>query len=224
MRTLAVIPARAGSKSVPGKNKRMFCGKPLAAWAIECGLRTCVKVCVTSDDDDVLELADSYGVDAIERPWDLAQDDTPMLDVLRHVLAWYPRPVADVIVLLQPTSPLRTDQRVNQALCVLQTKPFVSSVVSVAEIPQHYNPAFALRIERGLLRFPVGMPTRRQDCGPAYYRDGTVYAFRDALLRGGEMWGNAAPLVIPAGESVNIDTEGDWKLAEEMWSERHAQR
>ena len=123
MRTLGIVPARAGSKSIPGKNRREFMGKPLVTWAIECGIRTCKHVAVTSDDPYILGLARQYGVEAVERPGHLAEDTTPMLPVLQHVLA---RQAAhggepcEAVVLLQPTAPLRKDAHINQALLLHQ--------------------------------------------------------------------------------------------------------
>ena len=221
MKTLAIVPAREGSKGVPHKNKRDFCGKPLAAWAIEVGKRTCSRVCVTSDDPEILNIAEGYGVQSIDRPKELAQDDTPMLDVLKHVMAWQKEPF-DAAILLQPTQPLRTDAHVKQALWVLTLKRETDSVVSVVQIPPHMSPDYACKIESELLSFYLpGNVTRRQDCGKAYYRDGTVYAMRTSLLRQGKMYGRTAPLVIPASESCSIDTEDDWVRAEAMWRRQH---
>lgn len=224
MRTLAVIPARAGSKGIPGKNTRRFAGKPLVSWAIEVGKRTCDRVVVTSDDSEVLAIAEAHKVNALERPKELAQDETPMLDVLTHVLACEPDPT-DCLVLLQPTSPLRQEKHVREARWALTLKPHADSVVSVVEIPPHMSPdwAMALELGTGYLR-PVmdgRYPTRRQDCRAAYYRDGTVYAIRTGTLRRGELYGRSLPLLIPASESCTIDTEEDWARAEQMWRDTH---
>jgi CMP-N,N'-diacetyllegionaminic acid synthase len=223
MKTLAVIPARMGSKGIPGKNSRDFCGKALVSWAIECGIRTCNRVCVTSDDQAILDMARQYGVEAIDRPSHLAQDDTPMLPVLQHALA---RQTAheveptDAVVLLQPTAPLRKDEQVNQALLLLVwgPAPLPDSVVSVAPIPAHYSPDYACFMDNGLLLVPK--TDRRQDCRPAFYRDGTVYAIRaDAIIRG-DLYGRCVPLLLGIDESCNIDDEADWLRAEQMWRER----
>jgi CMP-N,N'-diacetyllegionaminic acid synthase len=220
MRTLAVVPARAGSKGIPGKNKRLFMGKPLVSWAIEIGKRTCNRVCVTSDDPDILDIADEYGVEGLARPAELAQDDTPMLDVLKHALACQAQP-SDAVVLLQPTQPLRTDEQVEQALLMLNPDR-ADSVVSVVQIPQHMSPDFAYKIDNDLLSFYLpGNVTRRQDCRAAYYRDGTVYAMRTALLRDGYMYGRCVPMVVPVDQSCTIDDESDWVRAEEMWRRQH---
>jgi len=219
MKTLAIIPARAGSKGVPGKNKRMFCGKPLVAWAIEVGKRTCTRVCVTSDDPEVLEIAKGLGVQALLRPAELAKDDTPMLPVLQHALAKQWRHF-DPVVLLQPTSPLRTDGQVKSALMMLAAGS--DSVASVVPIPAHMAPDYAVRLVGGLLTVPK--VTRRQDCAQAYYLDGTVYAMRTSILKQGDLYGLCLPLVLSESESCTIDTEADWDRAEQLWRARNDNR
>lgn len=222
MKVLGVVPARAGSKGVPGKNRREFHGKPLAAWAIECAKRTCPRVVVTSDDPIVLGLAEQYGVRAHARPDELAEDSTPMLDVLRDVLAHEEPYFPDVVVLLQPTQPLRTDAHVKLAQCWLSQRASVDSVVSVVPIPPHCSPDYAVTVDPkvGLLRIN-STATSRQSCRAAYYRDGTVYAMRTDLVLRGSLYGRCLPLVIAPEDSCTIDTEDDWRRAETMWSERH---
>lgn len=194
---------------------------PLVSWAIECGKRTCDRVVVTSDDPEVLRIAEGYGVEALGRPFELAQDDTPMLDVLKHVLACE-KSAPDCLVLLQPTQPLRTDSAVKAAVWALSLNQRVDSVVSVVEVPQHMSPDYVCKIEEDLLSlFLPGNVTRRQDCRAAYYRDGTVYAIRPWLIRAGKMYGRCRPLLIPASESCTIDTEADWTRAEEMQRRQH---
>jgi CMP-N,N'-diacetyllegionaminic acid synthase len=106
LKVLAIIPARKGSKRLPGKNTMMFRGKPLVQWSIEQAkeAKYVSQVVVTSDDDKVLELAIRNHCDAIVRPFQLAADATPMNVVVEHVLSLY---TCDYVVLLQPTSPLR---------------------------------------------------------------------------------------------------------------------
>jgi CMP-N,N'-diacetyllegionaminic acid synthase len=225
MRTLALIPARSGSKGIPGKNTRPFAGAPLYARAVVIGQVTCTWTYVSTDDAALAyEAASAYGVDLIARPSELAQDDTPMLAVIQHALsAVEPKP--DVLVLLQPTQPLRKALHVQRALHLLSTSD-ADSVVSVVPIPAHYSPDYALarRLDGRLMPF-LGtydrdiddMPTRRQDAHPAYSRDGTVYAIRRQTIEAGSLYGNhCIPLVIDPSESVNLDTEEDWRRAEAM--------
>jgi CMP-N,N'-diacetyllegionaminic acid synthase len=221
MKTLGVVPARAGSRGVPGKNKRDFMGKPLVAWAIEVSKATCTRTCVTTDDPEILSIAEQYGVQAIIRPPEFAADTTPMVDVLKHVLSVESEP-GEALVLLQPTQPLRTVAHVKQALWAFTLAHHADSVVSVVEIPAHMSPDFALKLDDGYLsRFNGSNVSRRQDCHPAYYRDGTVYVIRPGLLVRGEIYGRCClPLLIDEKESCTIDTEADWSRAERMWRDR----
>jgi len=216
VKTLGVVPARMGSKGIPGKNKRLFHGKPLFVWAVEVGRATCDRVVVSSDDPEILSIAEQYGVEALERPAELATDETPMVDVLKHVLACQTKSV-DAVVLLQPTQPLREAKHVKQALWALTLRKGIDSVASIVEIPPHMSPDYACKIEADLLSlFLSKKATRRQECRAAYYRDGTVYVIRPHLIRQGQMYGRCAPLLIPLAESCTIDTEADWVRAEGM--------
>lgn len=217
MKTLALVPARSGSKGIPGKNTRDFCGKPLLAWAVEIGKATCSRTFVTTDEASIGFIGAQHGAGVILRPKALATDEAPMLpvvqDALPQLLPWEP----DVVVLLQPTQPLRTAQHVQQALWRLETS-HADSVVSIVEIPAHYTPDFAMKIEDGcLLSFLGENPTRRQDCRSAYSRDGTCYAVRREVILAGSLYGaDCCPFIIPHSESVNLDTEEDWERAEAM--------
>lgn len=243
---MALVPARAGSKGIPGKNLRAFREKPLVAWAVEVGQETCDEVYVSSDSNQILDVAARSGKrpagyefgpvcapKTCWRPARLAQDDTPMIDVVRHFVeridAAYQRPPIDVVVLLQPTQPLRKPEHIRAALKLLE-ETGADSVVSVVQIPAHYSPDYALEINGGELRPAVGngeydwwpridemAATRRQECKPAYSRDGTVYAIKRETIEKGSLYGDhCVPLVIPANESCNLDTEEDWQRAEAM--------
>ena len=143
-----------------------------------------------------------------------------MLPVLQHAAAyveaegWRP----DYVVILQPTAPLRRGQHIDAALELLE-QTGCTSVVSVVEVPAHYAPEFVFRIVDGRLRHYLEdglLRTRRQDVTPAYSRDGTVYAIRrDALVNEGIILApDTLPMVLPACESVNLDTPSDWAAAE----------
>lgn len=206
MRTLGLVPARAGSRGVPGKNTRDFCGKPLYQWAVGIGNETCDQTLVSSDDSEIADIL---------RPAEFARDDSPMFDVVAHALSCEARP--DVVVLLQPTQPLRQVKHVRSALKLLKASD-ADSVVSVVRIPAHYSPDFAFRINYGRLQpFGSAHPTRRQDCRASYSRDGTVYAIRRETIESGSLYGShCLPLIIPHSESCNIDDESDWAKAEKM--------
>ena len=179
---------------------------------------------------DSLEIADAGRHAGLEvpfmRPASLAADDTPMVPVIQHALAeiakhgWSP----DIIVLLQPTSPLRRSDHIRDAVSLLRESN-ADSVVTVVELPRHLSPDYVMRIDEGRLQpfLPDGARvTRRQDARPAYSRDGTVYAFRRATLEkfSGIYGEDCRPLLIDARESLSIDTQDDWDEAERVLAPR----
>jgi CMP-N-acetylneuraminic acid synthetase len=140
-----------------------------------------------------------------------------MLEVMRHFVSVVK---CDLVVLLQPTSPLRTEAHVREAIETLELTG-ASSVVSVRELPDGYSPdwVFQRGLKGELERYGGGemdaLPTSRQRCRPSLVRDGTVYVFRTPLILSGRPYGsNCMPVVIPEGESINIDTESDWSELE----------
>lgn len=222
MRTLALVPARSGSKGIPGKNTRMLWGRPLISWAVQVGVRTCNRTYVTTDDPTIGLVSSQCGAGVIMRPKDLASDTAPMLDVVQHALESLAGTFEpDVIVLLQPTQPLRTVEHVRTALEML---PGADSVVSVVEVPAHYSPDYVMRVAGGWLwKYQPGEATRRQDAGKVYSRDGTVYAVRAEVVRDGSLYGTSCrPLIVKHSESVNLDTEDDWRRAEMMETRAYA--
>ncbi len=212
MRTLALIPARGGSKGIPQKNQRLLRGLSLLAHAIKVGQETCDRTVVTTEDETLADIAIANGAAIITRPAHLATDETPMLPVVRHAVDFI-SDKPDVVVLLQPSSPSeRRAEYVREAIRILGATQS-SSVVSVAPVPAHYSPDYVGRIERDRITFPP--TTRRQDCAPAYYRDGTVYVSWRWAIEDGSLYGPAChPLIIPASDSVTLDTEEDLFLAE----------
>jgi len=219
MKALALVPVRSGSKGIKEKNTRDFCGKPLYRWAVDVGLATCDATWVTTD---IPGLVLPEGAWKINRPPELCADDTPMLAVVQHALKTLD---GDVVVLLQPTQPLRTVKHVREALWRLSAA-HSDSVVSVVPIPAHYSPDYAMKIEDGrLLPFKEPLPTRRQDCRPAYFRDGTVYVVHREVVEAGSLYGrDCCPYILPSGESVNLDTEEDWQRAVAMKGHSDAER
>lgn len=226
---LALVPARGGSKGVPGKNVRLLAGRPLIEYAARAARESGVidRIVLSTDSDEIADAGRRSGLEVpFIRPASLAADDTPMLPVVRHAIdalsasGWIP----DVIVLLQPTSPLRRPSHVRDAVTMLrETK--ADSVVTVVELPRHLSPDYVMRIEDGLLRpfLPEGARlTRRQDARPAYARDGTVYAcWRATLERFGTIYGDRCqPLLVDASDSLSIDTPDDWAEAERRLAER----
>jgi len=220
---LGIVPARAGSKGVPGKNIRPLAGRPLIDYTARAARESGVldRVILSTDSEEIAEVGRRCGLEApFIRPAHLAADDTPMLPVVRHAIdtlaadGWK----ADVIVLLQPTSPLRRAAHVRDVVDRLRSSK-ADSVVTVVEVPRHLSPDYVMRIESGLLTpfLPEGQRvTRRQDARPAFSRDGTAYAFwRATIERYGTIYGERCePLVIDAADSLSIDSLEDWAAAE----------
>jgi CMP-N,N'-diacetyllegionaminic acid synthase len=201
----------------------MLAGRPLIDYTARAARESSVldRIILSTDSSEIAEAGRRSGLEVpFMRPASLAEDDTPMLPVVRHAIdtlsagGWTP----EVIVLLQPTSPLRRPSHVRDAVTMLrETK--ADSVVTVVELPRHLSPDYVMRIDDGVLRpflADGARLTRRQDARPAYSRDGTVYAcWRATLDRWGTIYGERCqPLIVNAADSLSIDTPDDWAEAE----------
>ena len=229
MTVLGIVPARGGSKGVPGKNIRPLAGRPLLEYTARAAQASGAidRLILSTDSPEIADAGRRAGLEVpFLRPAALAQDDTPMLAVLRHAIdalddaGWKP----EVIVLLQPTSPLRRPEHIREAVERLR-RTGADSVVTVVEIPRHLSPDYVMRLEDGRLRpflAEGARVTRRQDARPAYSRDGTVYAFRRATLdRFGSIYGeDCRPLIIDPADSLSIDSPADWAAAERLLTQR----
>ena len=223
MHVLGLVPARGGSKGLPGKNTRLLHGKPLLAYAAEAAAGSGVidRVVLSTDSEAIAAVGRASGLEVpFLRPAELAADETPMLPVIEHAVAtlaaegW----TTDIVVLLQPTSPLRTPDHIRRSVDLLR-ETNADSVVSVVELPRHLSPDYVMRVEEGRLVpfLPEGARvTRRQDARVACVRDGTVYTFwRRTLVEQGSIYGrDCRPMVVPASESLTIDGPDDWAEAE----------
>ncbi len=218
-RVLAVIPARGGSKGVPGKNIRALAGRPLIAWTIAAAKHApeLDRVIISSDDADIIETAKAWGGKApFTRPAELARDDTPGIAPVLHALDALPE-TYDYVVLLQPTSPLRTGADISAALkiCIDEHAPACVSVSA-----PHHAPwwMFSLSDSRRLLPlFPKdALPTRRQDMPEVYALNGAVYVAEVEWLRESKSFltPETAAYVMPPERSLDIDTELDFRIAE----------
>ncbi len=229
MNILGLIPARGGSKAIPHKNIVPLAGKPLLAYTCEAALASCclTRVVLNTDDPRIAEVGRACGVEVpFLRPAELAQDDTPILPVIRHTLAWLEEHdgfSVDVVVLLQPTSPLRRAEHIDAAVGLLLEKD-ADTVVSVVEVPHQFNPVSLMRLdEDGWLRpYQEGaMILRRQDKPRLYARNGpAVLVVRRGTLEGGELYGERTlPYEMDAASSLDIDAPDDLVLAE-FWLQR----
>ena len=223
---LAVVPARGGSKGLPGKNVRPLAGLPLLAHALEFARRCpAIDRCIVSTDSKkIAALARRYRGDVpFLRPAELAQDQTPMLPVLQHALREVERMEGrryETLLLLQPTNPARLPQDLARALALLAEDPGCAGVIAVSE--PAFNPRYVCVEERAgrLRRLFSGGPayTRRQDVPPVFRINGMLYLFRrDYLLGAKEIDVDAAPLrmlVLPRERAFDIDDLHDFQMAE----------
>lgn len=215
-RVLALIPARGGSKGVPGKNTRIVAGKPLLAHSIHQALaaETVDVTVVSSDDAVILATAGEHGATALRRPATMAQDHSPVTEAIAHAYDSYGP--FDAIVLLQPTSPLRLPADIDAAVQLfLRTGRPVCSVYRVEDT----HPARMYRIENHgvtddlspLMRDQASL--RRQDLPPVYLRNGALYVFGPEQVTAGRIiTDDMVAYVMPPESAVNVDTEMDFVL------------
>lgn len=226
LRVVGLIPARGGSKGVPRKNLRLLGGRPLLSWTADTALSasSLERVVLSTDDPEIAAAGRYLGLDVpFLRPPELAADDTPTLDVVIHALNWLERSgdQYDALVLLQPTSPFRSPDLIDQAVKILQEQD-ATSVITVRPVPHRYNPHWVFQPdERGVLRLATGdkepLP-RRQLLPEAYIRDGRLYAVRTQVaLKQGTLYGDRCmPLYQCDVEDINLDTLEDFATAERL--------
>jgi len=232
MTTLGIIPARGGSKGVARKNVRMLAGKPLLAWAAEAAIASSLdRVILSSEDQEIIEVARHYSVEIpFRRPQELAEDHTPAIDVVLHALkALFEiegyRP--DAVMLLQPTSPLRTTLHINQALDLFEQHPEATSLVSVVRVPHNMTPESIMFLgEDGYLGSVSPWDERKnlRHLKPAYFaRNGAaIYLTRtECILEEQSLYGNkilAYPML--REESIDIDELFDFEICEFLLSRK----
>src|SRR5437773_10824444 len=188
MDVLALIPARGGSKGLPRKNLALLVGQPLLAWTVAAARESeCVtRAVVSTDDDEIAEVTRRLGAKVLLRPPELATDETPMRAVVEHALAELGRP--DVLVLLQPTSPLRQARHVDEAVRLL-LESGAEAVVSVVEVPHRFAPESLMALDDGRL-VPLGpAAARRQDKHPVVARNGPAVLALRADRIGDDLYG-----------------------------------
>lgn len=226
-KVLGLIPARGGSKGIPGKNIKMLGDLPLIAHTCRAAFESCVdRVVVSTDCVRIAEVARRYDVEVpFIRPALLAADDTPTLEVIKHTLTHLAdagQELPELVVLLQPTSPFRIASDIDECVRKLQDSN-ADSIVTICETPQHFNAHWQFHVEEDGLRITTGEPlenivSRRQLLPPTYIRNGAVYCFRvSAFLHSNSIYGaRCLGHVMPQSRSINLDTLEDWQAAEQF--------
>ncbi|TDA65746.1 acylneuraminate cytidylyltransferase family protein [Sulfuricurvum sp. IAE1] len=228
-KVLAVVPARSGSKGLPGKNIRPFCGKPLLQWSVEHGLKAaCVdRVVVSTDSEIIADIAMSSGADVpFLRPPELASDTATSVDVVLHAagyLAEHGDPF-DLVVLLEPTSPLREAKDIDSAMNMLFADPQAESIVSVAPVGSQH-PSFLMKLDTvgNLTPFAGSFRVlRRQETEPLFFLDGTLYISKLPYLGDKKTFYHDRTMgyVVPKFKSFEIDDIDDFIVCEAVFRER----
>jgi CMP-N,N'-diacetyllegionaminic acid synthase len=206
---LGLIPARGGSKGIPRKNLAQVGGRPLLSWTVDAArsARELTRVVVSTDDD---EIAAAAGIEVLRRPSELAADDTPMLDVVRHAVAEL---APHVVVLLQPTSPLRRAEHIDACVRLL-LESGADAVVSVVEVPHRFRPDSLMDVVDGRV-VPRAATRTRQKKEIVYARNGPAVLARRADRVGDDLYGgDVRPFVMDERDSLDVDDAADLELVE----------
>lgn len=226
----AIIPARGGSKGLTGKNIRPLRGRPMIAYTVEEALkaRSIGEVIVSTDNSEIAAVAQRYGADCpFLRPGDLAGDDSRAVDTYVYTVDRLTQERGqrmDALVVLQPTSPLRTAADIDGATELF----FAKNADSVVSYTREHHPISwhrHLDPDGRILPVPEERLENRQQLTPTYYPNGAVYVFSCSLLRQRRYYGSASyAYVMPAERSVDVDTLEDFNYAEfllELRDEKH---
>lgn len=220
MKKIAIITARGGSKRIPRKNIREFCGKPILAYSIEAAVKSGIfdTVMVSTDDEEIAEVAKRYGAEVpFYRSAETANDFATTNDVLLEVLAEYERrgEKFDLGVCIYPTAPFVTAEKLRSAVEQLEQSDADTLIPVVAF---SYPPQRAMIVKDGKLVFeyPEYLDSRSQDLVPHYHDVGQFYVFRTEAFRRNQklMVGNILPLIVSELEVQDIDNLTDWEIAE----------
>ncbi len=217
LNTIAIIPARGGSKRIPRKNIKNFFGKPLIAYSIETALKSKLfdKVVVSTDDDEIAEISKKYGAEVLQRPKELADDLTGTGDVTAHALRVYKG--YEFACTLYATAPLLQEQYLKDGLEKLKNSDAIRTF-SATSMPFPIQRTFKLVEGRCEMFTPEHYMTRSQDLEEAYQDAGQFYWERVDIKSDEIMFGkDSIPIILPRHLVQDIDTLEDWKRAEMMY-------
>ena len=221
MKILGIIPARGGSKGIPQKNIRKILGKPMIQYSFDAAKKSQInKIIVSTDDKKIAKFAESQGIEVpFIRPAKLSTDSATTFDVIKHSLDYLDENqvyVPDIVIILQPTSPLRTTEMINTSIKLLK-QANTSSVVSVSKVKTHpsssfsYNGKFLKPFRKDFTKFD-----RRQKYIPLYFPTGAIYTtWYNTIKKSNTIYGsNIRPLITDQDSSIDIDTRFDMFVAE----------
>ncbi|MDE5589088.1 MAG: pseudaminic acid cytidylyltransferase [Acetatifactor sp.] len=227
MRAIAIITARGGSKRIPRKNIKEFCGKPILAYSIEAALNSGLfdRVMVSTEDAEIAEIAERYGAEVpFRRSEKTSGDFAATADVLLEVLEEYRRRGErfDTLCCIYPTAPFVTVERLREAVRLLEENG-ADSVMPVVRFS--FPPQRCVVVKEGCLQFkwPEYARTRSQDLEPFYHDAGQFYCLKEKsfLEQKALVMSKTVPLILSEMEIQDIDTEEDWELAQVKYRLRH---
>ena len=236
MNVLGLVPARGGSKGIPNKNIVPCGGRPLLGWTAEAahGSKLLNRIILSSNSQAIADVAREWGIEVpFMRSEELSQDDTPALPVITHAVEWMEREEdfwADIIVLLQPTSPLRLARHIDEAVQMLLGDPDADSVVSVTDVPHQYAPGSVMvaKGDRVVPWMPQDETSNLRQIKPKFLaRNGAaIYAFRrNCLFKKGSIFGDhILGYRMSAEESIDLDSTLELKICDMLLRERQSMR
>lgn len=217
MNSLAFIPARGGSKRLPGKNVMKFGGRPLIYYSIAFALYNKIsKVIVSTDDDEIASIAKFYGAEVLKRPEDLSGDHVSTASAAKHCLhdqqtkGFYP----DIVLTLQPTNPLRPKELFSEAIKLWDDE--CDSVISTTLNKRKYGTI----VDGYFLPLNYSPGVRSQDLNVQCFENGLIYLTRPALIEQGKIFGSKTRTILTDElySLVDIDTAFDFDLGEKLLS------
>ena len=230
MKILGIIPARGGSKGIPGKNIKKLGGKQLIEYTFDSVLNSkfLSKTILSSDDREIISVAKNIGLESpFIRPEELARDNTPTLDVIIHAVNFYKDQNInfDAVCILQPTTPFRERNLIDKAIKKFEEGDF-DSLITVRKVPDEFNPHWVFEQKEGSLKIATGeneIIPRRQELPTAYFRDGAIYLIKtEVLLKKSSLYGDSIGFIDTSDSPfVNLDTMEDWKQAENILNQRN---
>lgn len=228
-RVLALIPARSGSKGLPGKNIKPIAGKPLIAWSIEQGIKSDFidEVIVSTDSNEIAKIAAKYGATIpFIRPANLSNDRAKTMDVILHAIKYYDlqNTPFDILVLLEPTSPQRDNLDIDTSLEMLENSNSAESIVGISKI-ESCHPEFLVSLQDGFLQSYLDngfRVSRRQDIDDLFFYEGSIYASYTHSLVSRKNFYHDRTLgyVVPKWKSFEIDDLTDFIIVEALLKAR----
>jgi CMP-N,N'-diacetyllegionaminic acid synthase len=218
MKILALIPARKNSRRLPNKNKIIFFNKPLFLWSVDIAKKI-PEICdilVSTDDDEILKISRKFGILAPWlRPKKLSSANTSSIDMAQHALKWYEKKIGkiDGLLLLQPTSPLRSKKTLIKCIKTFKNKK-CDSVITVKKASM--NPKFLVQINNNLIKPILKGANEKHLPKDIYQPDGSIYLIKPSVLKNSEKFygKRTIPIIVDSPkESIDIDTLGDLELA-----------